>query len=311
MPDADVIILGAGLAGLAAARDLRDAGVDILVIEARDRLGGRVWTRHQDGLDYPVELGPEWFDASGPMHRLLERSGARVHAATGPFLQRTAKGLNAFDEVADGGDELHRRLQQITGPDRSLQDALESCCGATELTRARATLIAYVEGFHAADPARVSLRWFTETEQSQPADDAQYRSQDGADAVVEILSSGLEGGGTVRLRSAARVIRWQPNSVQVDIEHQGTIATLSARAVVVTLPLPVLASAPGEPGSVTFAPEIGSKRDAMTGLAMGSVIKTVLAFDEPFWSGRGVLGEMLFVQDRRQTMPTWWTTQPV
>jgi monoamine oxidase len=311
MPDADVIILGAGLAGLAAAHDLMDASVDVVVIEARDRLGGRVWTRHDGDLDYPIELGPEWFDAAGPMHRLLERSGARVHGATGPFLQRTARGLNASDEVADGGDELHRRLRSITGPDRSLKDALDSCCGATEFVNARAMLLGYVEGFHAADPNRVSLRWFTETEQTQPADDAQYRSQDGVDAVVEILSTGLAAERTVQLRSSARAIRWRPGAVEVDVERDEAIATRSARAVIVTLPLPVLASAPGEPGGVKFVPDIEGKRAAMTGLAMGSVLKTVLTFDEPFWLGRGVLGEMLFVQDRRQTLPTWWTTQPV
>jgi len=310
MADADVIILGAGLAGLAAASRLGKSGVSVTIVEARDRTGGRVLTRHVTGVDYPIELGPEWFDSDGAVHRLLAGSGARMRAAEGSFLRRTPAGIDRPGDAGNDADELRRRLRNLAGPDRSLASALDSCCPAKEFAAERAALLGYVEGFDAADPARVSLRWFLEVEANQPAQAAQFRALDGADGAVQALQRGLGPQCVMRLSSVARAVRWQAGDVEVDIEAAGVVQTLRAKSMIVTLPLPVLALSPGEPGAVAFSPALDQKHAAFAGLAIGPVIKVVLVFDEAFWAGTSPLDEMLFIQDVSKPLPTWWTTRP-
>src|SRR4051812_8278991 len=101
MPHFDTIIIGAGLAGIAAAQHLTAEHQTVGLIEARHRFGGRVWTHHDAGIDVPVELGPEWFDADGEMHRLLaERPGA-ARKGTGEFLRRVGGEWRSIDEPDD------------------------------------------------------------------------------------------------------------------------------------------------------------------------------------------------------------------
>ena len=311
MADADVIVLGAGLAGLAAANHLGKSGVSVTIVEARDRIGGRVLTRRDPVVGYPIELGPEWFDSDGAVHRLLAGSSVRVRAAEGSFLRRTPAGIDRPGDAGNDADEVRRRLRKLAGPDRSLASALDSCCAGEEFAAERAALLGYVQGFDAADPARVSLRWFLEVEENQPAQAAEFRALDGADGAVEMLRRGLGPQCVMLLASVARAVRWQQGNVEVDIETgAGVVQTLRARSMIVTLPLAVLALSPGEPGAVAFTPVLRQKQAAFAGLAMGPVIKVVLVFDGAFWTDTSPLDEMLFIQDFSQSMPTWWTTRP-
>jgi monoamine oxidase len=312
MADADVIILGAGLAGLAAANHLGRAGVSVTIVEARDRIGGRVLTRHVPDVGYPIELGPEWFDADGAVHRLLAGSRVRMRAAEGSFLRRTPTGIERPGDGGGAADELKRRLRTIAGPDRSLASALDSCCAGEEFAAERAALLGYVQGFDAADPESVSLRWFLEVEENQPAQAAEIRALDGVDGAVDALQRGLGPRCAVLLGSVARAVRWQPGTVEVELESTGgVVRTLTAQSIIVTLPLSVLALPTGERGAVTFAPALQQKQAALAGLATGPVIKVVLVFDEAFWTDTSPLDQMLFIQDFTQPVPTWWTTRPV
>ncbi len=85
-----VIVIGAKLAGLHAADRLADAGVEVTLLEARDRLGGRVWTRHDADSGTAIDLGPEWIGPDGVMHGLLAESGSSLVEAQGRQVQRVA-----------------------------------------------------------------------------------------------------------------------------------------------------------------------------------------------------------------------------
>src|SRR4051794_37911726 len=98
MRDVDVVVIGAGFAGLTAARDLRDAGATCVVLEARDRLGGRTWTGTIPGTGVQAEFGGAWFsrDAQPNIAAEIERYGAAVKPTFAP---------TAFAWIAGG--ELH------------------------------------------------------------------------------------------------------------------------------------------------------------------------------------------------------------
>src|SRR4030095_10875142 len=103
--------------------------------------------------------------------------------------------------------ELLRRIHQLGEEDRSLTEALVQCCGDREFDEDRELLLAYVEGFHAADPDRLSVRWLEEVEKHQSASESEYRSADGLDRAVGALHQSLSGRAELHLEAVARRVR--------------------------------------------------------------------------------------------------------
>ncbi|MBA3260860.1 MAG: FAD-dependent oxidoreductase [Gemmatimonadales bacterium] len=292
----DTIVIGAGLAGLAAAERLVRAGRSVTVLEARSRIGGRVWTVH-DGGPLPLELGPEWIAREGAIHDLLARSGGGLEEARGHRMRRVDGRWENLDDQPDVVGTLVARAMKIGGPDRSFGDALDRCCAEPTLAEARAEALAYVEGFHAADPARVSLGWISEVEEGQPADASELRARAGAGRAVEALAAELDGKCVIRLETVAREVRWKPGEVRIAIAGGESLLAASA---VITVPLPLLAA-------LSFVPDLPEKRKAAGLLEMGPVVKLLLRFREPFWREIGPLRDMLFLHAFDQPFPTWWT----
>jgi monoamine oxidase len=309
--DFDVIVIGAGLAGIAATERLTAAGKRVALVEARSRFGGRVLTQRRASVDYPLEAGPEWFDSMGPIHDLLLARSHPTPEAAGRHWRRAGDELRDIDDWADGGEPVHQRLQQITGRDRSLGRALHQCCGGPQYAQATAMVRRYVEGFHAADPDQLSLAWWNQVEAVQSAEASQLRSRDGLDCAVNALLAQLGAACTVYLGTTVLGVRWKPGEVSVDCITGTTTGTLRAPVAVITLPLAVLRLPTGARGAVRFSPALSSKRQAFDRLATGPVIKLNLVFDAPFWRDLPSLRDALFVQDFSQPIPTWWTMRPV
>lgn len=303
----DVIVIGAGLAGLAAAERLSGAGHSVLMLEARDRIGGRVFTHRPPDLPFPIELSAEWVSDSGDVLGLLREANAHVLESPGSRVRRTHHGLERLRGVPDPA--LVRRLEQLDGRDRSLSRALAECCGGPDEREARDLLMSYVEGFHAADPDRVSLRWITEVQRTMPADASELRATDGTDRVVSALASRLGERCEVYLSTTVREVRWRPHHVTVLATADGHPVEFDAPRAVITLPLPLLA--PDAASAVRFSPGLHEKREALAHLAMGEVVKIVLVFDAPFWRGIDGLDDLLFLHDFTQPVSTWWTAQPL
>lgn len=310
--DFDVIVLGAGLAGLAAARELSDGGKSVLIIEARERAGGRVFTRRDPATDYPIELGPEWVGADGALRELLNAHGGDVRTTHGTHLVKREGAMaerESWQEMSELLDRIRVLLQD--GGDRTLMDALNACCQEDDLPEGRAALISYVQGFHTADPSRVSARWLLEVEDNEPADASEGHALSGLDRAIGALQSALGERATLMLNTVATGVHWSEGGVQVTATQSGQPATFAAKQLICALPLAVLKARAGEIGAVAFMPPLAEKHSAFELIDTGPVMKMTLVFDEPFWHRIDKLDTASFIQERGLPFPTWWTTHPI
>lgn len=309
----DVIVLGAGLAGLNAARTLNKAGRSVLVLEARNRAGGRVFTQRDPNTDYPIELGPEWIGASGELRTLLDSIKADVRPARGVHLVRKSGSLLArenFDETMEIMERIAVLLEHSA--DLTLVEALAQCCPEPEFADSRESLLNYVRGFHAADPARVSARWLLEVEENEPADASEGHALAGLSSAVDELLKQLAPNAAVQFDTVVESVEWNREQVVVTArDHSNTPQHFTAGKLICALPLAVLKREDGAPGAVRFSPPLTSKAHAIALLETGPVVKIVLVFEEPFWRRIEGLSHASFIQNAGAPVPTWWTTFPV
>ncbi len=273
---ADVVVLGAGVAGLAAAQALVDTDLDVVVLEARDRLGGRVHTDRQFA-GFPLELGAEFIHGErAATWRWVDRLGlATVHwtklddswvrLADGRRLtMREARAVSPALDVTrtwelpevpprpleSFGDYLRR-----VGFDRERLDYVR-----------RAFANAAGESMRFLD-ATATLAYLNATDLDGLED---YRIVEGYGAIVEALGVGLD----IETRTVVNRVRWGAQGVTVTTDDG---REFRGRTAVITLPLGVL-----QAGDVTFDPPLPApKRQALAGLGMGPVAKFVYRFAEP------------------------------
>jgi monoamine oxidase len=297
---ADVIVIGAGIAGLAARQRLAAAGLAVLVIEARDRVGGRIFTRHHDG--YPVELGAEFVHGRPPeIMSIAKTAGLKLAELTGNFRSKLGGKWEDSENLMTEVDEIFEKIP-TDGPDQSFQQYISGTKYSAEVKQ-QATR--FVEGFHAADPEKVGIQWLrkaTEAEESIDGDNA-FRPQDGYEKLVMTLADDVtHPGSRVRLNSPVTSIRWKQGEVTV-VTQNGEY--LSPRAVV-TLPLGVL-----QAGTVQFTPSLAAKEDALRLLSMGPVVRVSLCFQNKFWEKDRHMKGLSFLLTDNEHFPTWWTSNPL
>lgn len=322
MSNTDVVIIGAGAAGLAAARDLTEHGLDVVVLEARERIGGRIFTRHDAGTSVPIELGPEFIHGSAPeLAKITRDAGLATIDIDGKRWETFGGKLRPAEDFWDRISRVMSRLDPKRRPDRSFEDFLKKRPGGRRLAKDRTFALKYVEGFHAADPARISGRALAEG--GSPGDDVRERRMgrvlDGYDRVVEWLAAPL--GDSIRLSAIATRIRWAPGNVSVEARHHDgrSRPAVNARAAIVAVPLGVLKAAPGETGAIEFEPDLRDKRAALERLAMGSVVRVAFRFSERFWAaewfakhaGTQETDTLSFLHTNDEHFPTWWTAYPI
>ena len=145
----DVIVIGAGVAGLAAAQALCEAGLSVEILEARNRIGGRICTLHDPSDGAPIELGAEFMHGRPPeLLEILDAAGATALEITGDHLCFEDESLQRCDRLFSGMDEIFEKMNR--SPERSFQEFIEHCdCD----WRLAAWATAYVEGFNAAPNA--------------------------------------------------------------------------------------------------------------------------------------------------------------
>jgi monoamine oxidase len=301
---AEVVVVGGGAAGLAALGALRAAGCDALLLEARERLGGRIHTLHLDGWPAPVELGAEFIHGTPPELAGLAADAPREERED--WTWRDGKLLPA-EESGGGAWRVLAGMAAIRppAPDRSFAAYLGGLDGVPEADRQAAR--GYIEGYEAADPERISVYSLNRELAAGGTDgDGPRRPRAGFDALVTELGA----GGRVLLGTVVEAVEWQPGRARVVARRNGEPLGVEARAAVVTLPLPLLQS-----GAVAFVPALTAKRAALERLAMGAALRVTLRLREPLWhearddagNRLGALGFLFGYEPEAGHFPAWWT----
>lgn len=311
--DADAIVIGAGAAGLAAARRLAEASARVVVLEARDCVGGRVRQFPAAPLAVPPELGAEFIHGQAKETMLLMRdAGSKATHVDGESWIGSNGVLRSDPDDFKTSARILERAHDLVR-DESVESFLRRF-ERDESTRATAKLArAFVEGFDAAEPARASARAIAD-ELRSGVDSRSARPLGGYRPIFARLHDACVAAGVeIRLSSAVRKITWQRGNVAVEAADASGARTVRARAAIVTLPVGVLRHA-GDETAVAFEPALpAAKREALAKLEMGRVVKVVLWFRTSFWEHirNGRYGEAGFFRSEDGPFPAYWTQFPV
>lgn len=275
-----VIVIGAGLAGLSAARDLAAAGAEVVVLEARDRIGGRIWTsRHWP--DLPMDLGASWIHGvnGNPLTTLADLAGAgRVTTSYESALALDARGqeVDLTDVYAEAEaiiDEAREQADEAES-DLSLAEAIEELADWDDADAATRRLIRHVvngavEAEYGGAWHEVSA-WYFDESLGFDGEDALFPG--GYDQITDHLAKGLE----IRTGQVVTGISPDGDGVAVTLAD-GSV--LTADHAVVTVPLGVLKA-----GGIAFGAGLAPKREAaIATLGMGLLNKCWLRFDRVAW----------------------------
>ena len=316
----DVLIIGAGAAGLSAALDLSRAGLRVEILEARDRVGGRMFTRRDPTLNHPVELGAEFVHGLAPEIWLpVQQHKLKVTEVDGDMwcaIDGKLQPCNLFaqsDEILSAMDD---EFSDSSKPDESFLDFLARKFPGKDHDEAKQWATAYVSGFNAADPGLVSARWLVNSRRADEKIEGEraFHIAGGYQALVDICLRELKDRNVeIRLNTIVTNIKWNAGSVEIFANGPQPETSFFASRALITLPRGVLQAT----GFVRFEPELPpAKEAALEKLAMGKVVRVNLCFRESFWQDlHGTidsrsLADLSFLFSRDNFFPTWWTQMP-
>jgi len=320
-----VIVIGAGIAGLSAARELSVAGVDTIVLEARNRIGGRIYTIYDETVGVPVELGAEFVHGNPPEILDLARSAGLEAVETSGhswYLNKTGDLAPSSDEPPGSDDqlwEIARAYMDSRRPDLSFHDFLRLPETANVADQEKEWAKRFISGFHAAEPQKAGIYGLVKTQEAEESIGGftSHRIPRGYSDLASILREQSQAHGAKLLfDNVVASVEWGGQPVRIIARSsEAQDFFYDADSVVVTLPVSILKKKPGSPGYVMFSPAISQTCPSLDKIEMGYARRVTLAFKEKWWAdalkkidqSRSQLG---FLFGQHVPISVWWTAEP-
>jgi monoamine oxidase len=295
-----IVVIGAGAAGLMAARELARAGKRVTILEARDRCGGRIHPLPSADFGYPAEGGAEFVHGEAPVtHRLLREAGLSLLPIQGTQWTVQDGKFSRQESPAPHAAELHKALRELQD-DLTVAEFLKRRFAGPEYDRLRHSTERMVEGYDAADPERASILALRE-EWMDGGRHTQARIIGGYGALVEFLTAECRNHGVaIHLGSAVSAIEAS--------NGRGVVRCANGKAheydaVVLTVPLPLLKE-------IVLPPAERERAEAAAHIGFGNVIKILLRFETRWWVDKRMdLADLTFLSSDAR-IPVWWTQHP-
>jgi len=302
----DVIIIGGGAAGLMAAKILSANNKKILLLEAKDRLGGRIFSVND--FSFPAEGGAEFIHGNlKTTFDLIKDAHINKEKIKGTFC-RVKNGKWATNDhlVADWG--LLIKKMKDCKEDVSIHDFLAASFKAKKYDALKNYFTKYIEGYDAADPVNTSV--FAIRKEMEAGDEPQYRPERGYYSLIDFLKEGcLKRGGVIKINEPVTKL-FRNKNIEVSTSQKKYLC----KKVICAVPLGVLQSKPKQKSFIEFPDFLDSHLKAAKKIGNGPVIKFLLEFDKAFWLDKKFLKERnipapsyLFTDT---VIPTWWTQYP-
>jgi monoamine oxidase len=297
-----IIVIGGGIAGLTAARKLLEAGHRVTILEADNRLGGRILTT-QGKFSLPVELGAEFIHGKQPLTlALMMEARCKSVLRKGNHYTVVDGNPDKGELIDDGWNKLMQELRGLQR-DMTLADFLDTYFKDPEYADLRERVCRFAEGFDIADVDRVSAIALR-NEWSNNDEEHQYHISGGYQHLINYLDKNVRAmGGTISMGSKVTEIKWRKGKITAMLED-GSLH--DAEKMIITVSLGVL-----KRGGIRFDPPIRDCEEAFQNIGFGGVIKFLFEFREPFWEGlteRSFKKTSFIFSDA--PVPTWWTQRP-
>lgn len=302
--DCDVVVIGAGAAGLAAAHQLRAFGLSVVVLEGRERIGGRVFTTHDLRTEMPLERGAEFLHGRSRAVEAFARA-AGLELGRVPEVQVLVENGQHRQTLTDF-DFLDALAAFPSGPDLPISEYLQKLSVQQRWSPQKAELARlYVEGFYAACPERAGAEAIARMEHATGAlgGNSPSRVLEGYGPLLSALAAELVPTGSLRLGTRVERVRWRHGRVEVWPAGGGVVR---ARTAIITLPVGVLKT-----GEVRFEPQLTSKDEVLAKLEMGAIVKVLCRLSDELWSQLPFLEELGFLHAPELQVPVWWTLAPL
>ncbi|NIG52517.1 NAD(P)/FAD-dependent oxidoreductase [Chitinophaga sp. Cy-1792] len=314
MKHPDVIIIGAGAAGLMAAYSLMKAGKSVTLLEARDRTGGRINTVHHHDNLAQAELGAEFVHGNLPVTLDLLKEAGIPYSNTQFKMLRSRNGVfQEGNETVTGWDALLEKMYQQE-EDVPLRAFLKEHFSTEEYTDMRTQIEGFVNGYDTGDVNDIST-FAVRNEWSHEDDDAQYRVDEGYGKMIQFLADAITAAGNeILLHKTATEIHWQKDMVRICTTDGNEY---NASKVIVALPLGMLQATTESAGAVRFDPVIPAQDRALKNIGYGAIIKVLLEFKTPFWTENKVFNapengpSTTLLVTSGEEVPTFWTQTSV